>query len=595
VVDDGSTDGTAEALTDIADPRLQVLRRGHEGVGAARNSGAALARGEYLTFLDSDDEALPNWLERFADVLQGASVDVVVCCAIVVEPDGRVRGFVTPADGAWEPDALAPRFLAGCYSLKRALFEAVGGFDPDLDLGENTELGLRLFTHRPQPRFAVVTEALVRQRAPGIRSQAVRAANAEAVLRRHATRRRSFPKLWASYHGIVGASRAHEGRFWQGRYHFLCAVLSDPRSVEQLARLGVSLIPGASRLVWRRAWHLRLQGLPHLFQAARQRLWTLKAHGNSMRTLRRHAEEVVDQIAARSYHRLAPVPRVAPFDGDPRLALITVNFSTTHFLKLMLCTLGEQSELWFVQRIVIIDNHSRDGGAAFLRALETRVARLHVVERRHFLSHAAGMRAGVRALDCVERGLTPDQRAGLVLFCDPDVVFRNTATLLDLSAAMVRHDAAFLGEARLAPSSGHPDVQASFFAVRRDLMARRDVQPLVNHGSPAYGMQASMLRAGLRIVDFPSNHGGYVLHRGRTAVAAATTHGVGSYAGVANRNAHFMGVANGAHIWADIERRWAQLLLPEAEPALLDHLEHCFAVAGRTSAPLAYVRPNGAL
>jgi hypothetical protein len=309
-----------------------------------------------------------------------------------------------------------------------------------------------------------------------------------------------------------------------------------------------------------------------------------------MRTLYRHAEGVVDQIAARSYHRFGPVQRVVPFDGDPRLALITVNFSTTRFLKLMLCTLGEQSELWFVQRIVIIDNHSRDGGVPFLRALEARVPCLHLVERRHFLSHAAGMRAGVRALDHVERGVPLNQRAGLVLFCDPDVVFRNTATMLDLSAAMVRHNAAFLGEARCPSSSGHPDVQASFFAVRRDLVVRRDVQPLVNHGSPAYGMQASMLRAGLRIVDFPSNHGGYVLHRGRTAVAAATTYGVGPYAGVASRHAHFMGVADGAQIWADIEERWAPFLLPEAEPALLDHLERRFAVAGTTSAP----RPDGA-
>jgi hypothetical protein len=305
-----------------------------------------------------------------------------------------------------------------------------------------------------------------------------------------------------------------------------------------------------------------------------------------MQTLRRHVEEQADQVGARAYHRFGPRRSPAPFDGDPRLALTTVNYSTTRFLKLMLCTLTEQSELWFLQHILIVDNHSRDGGVSFLRALAARVSRVHLVERRHFLSHAAGMRAGIRALGRVERGLPVDQRAGLLVFCDPDVIFRNPAALLDLSATMIRNDAAFAGEARQEPRrGGHPDVQASFFAVRRDALARRDVRPLVNHGSPAYGTQASLLRAGLRIVDFPSNYGGYVLHRGRTAVAAATTYGVGSYAGVAARDPHFMGVADGARIWADVEQRWAPLLEPASEPALLDHLATSFAVLGSASAP----------
>jgi hypothetical protein len=258
------------------------------------------------------------------------------------------------------------------------------------------------------------------------------------------------------------------------------------------------------------------------------------------------------------------------------LAFITVNFSTTRLLKLMLCTLGEQSALSFVQHLVIVDNHSRDGGAPFLRALASRVPRIHLVERRHFLNHAAGMRAGMRALAGIERALPPSERAGLLVFCDTDVVFRNPAALLDLSATIIHHDAAFAGEARYSSTTVHPDVQASFFAVRRDLVARRDVHPLVNLGSPAYRMQASILEAGLTLADFPSNHGGYVLHRGRSGVAAATTYGVGSYAGDTYSEPHFMGVPNGARIWADIEERWASLLDPTAEPALIEHLANQF-------------------
>jgi hypothetical protein len=262
------------------------------------------------------------------------------------------------------------------------------------------------------------------------------------------------------------------------------------------------------------------------------------------------------------------------------LALITVNYSTTRFLKLMLCTLGQQSHLTYLHRIIIVDNGSVDGGIPFLEALAARVPRVHLIERRHFLNHAAGMRCGMRLLTRLEGADPRDDRASILLFCDPDVVFRNPATLHDLSTTMTKHSAAFAGEARRAPP-GHPDVQASFFAVRRDVMARRQVEPLVNHGSPAYGMQASIRRAGLTIVDFPSNHGGYVLHRGRSAVAAGATYGVGGWSvALTNREPHFMGVPDGARIWAEVEEEWASLLEPSAEGALLEHLADRFAIIG---------------
>jgi hypothetical protein len=301
-----------------------------------------------------------------------------------------------------------------------------------------------------------------------------------------------------------------------------------------------------------------------------------------LHALRRYTEQRADQAWALTRHRLGPSVPTPPFDGDPRLGLVTVNFSTTRLLKLMLCTLGEQSALWFVQHLVIVDNDSRDGGRPFIRALAERAPRVRLVEHQHFLNHARGMRAGIRELDHVGRDDEPaSERANLVVFCDTDVVFRNPDALLDLSAAMIFHDAAFGGEARLAPPSPHPDIQASFFAVRRDLIERREVLPLVNHGSPSYWMQASMLRAGLTVLNFPSNHGGYILHRGRSgASAAGEYYERHSYAKVTTTYPHYMGVPDGAAIWAGIEDRWARLLEPDAEPALLDHLAERFAVIG---------------
>src|SRR5689334_2783621 len=60
IADDGSTDGTPEAMARLADPRVRVISLEHSGnPGRVRNAAIALARGRYVAFLDSDD-----WWER---------------------------------------------------------------------------------------------------------------------------------------------------------------------------------------------------------------------------------------------------------------------------------------------------------------------------------------------------------------------------------------------------------------------------------------------------------------------------------------------------------------------------------------------------
>jgi hypothetical protein len=237
----------------------------------------------------------------------------------------------------------------------------------------------------------------------------------------------------------------------------------------------------------------------------------------------------------------------------------------------MLLTLGEQADLDSLTHIVVVDNRSRDGGLPFLRALSEEVDRVHLVANRRFLSHGRGMRRGIGELDRIEADLHPDERANLLLFCDPDVIFLRQEVLLDLAASIAAHDGALVRELRRLHA--YPDAQASFFVLRRDVYARRDIRPWVHHGSPAYWLQRSVWRAGLTVVDFPSNHGGHVLHRGRAGVAAAARHAPRhAYARVDSREPHFMGVPEGEQIWARVEAEHARLLSPDHEDALLAHL-----------------------
>jgi glycosyltransferase involved in cell wall biosynthesis len=74
LVDDASTDGSAETIVDMAaaDPRIVALTMPiNRGQGFARNVGVAAADARYVTFLDQDDEHLPGWYAQALEVLEG--------------------------------------------------------------------------------------------------------------------------------------------------------------------------------------------------------------------------------------------------------------------------------------------------------------------------------------------------------------------------------------------------------------------------------------------------------------------------------------------------------------------------------------------
>ena len=298
---------------------------------------------------------------------------------------------------------------------------------------------------------------------------------------------------------------------------------------------------------------------------------------------RRAMGQFLDQVLARSLKRVQKPSPAVPFQAPARFSLVTVNFSTTYYLKLMLLTLCEQDDLSNLSRIIIVDNNSRDGGVEFLEKLAASIPRIHLLRNRFNCTHANGLRKGIRQIEHIERDLPEESRSNVILVCDTDIVFRNPDTLKELASCFSDGETVFAGELRhgLFP---YPEAQASFFAVRRDCYARPDVEPIVHHGSPAYFMQRSLWQVNLKLFDFPSNHGGYILHRGRSGVAASKRyHAWGPYATTDNDDPHYMGVEGGEYIWNEIEDRFRDLLQPVREEALLDHLRGYLGSTGTDS------------
>ncbi len=275
-------------------------------------------------------------------------------------------------------------------------------------------------------------------------------------------------------------------------------------------------------------------------------------------------------------HRIRP-PLGGSWNGKVRFALLTVNYNTTHYLKLMMATLLDQERIDLVSQVVIVDQDSRDGATGFLERINDDCARVTVVKRKRWLHHAPGMRNAISALDRAERSIDAANRATVLLHIDPDVIFLDPTALGTLEVCFDNPEVAFVGELRhhLFPL---PEAQASFLAVRRDWAARKDISPWVHHGSPAWWLQRDCWRAGARGADFRNNQEGYALHRGRTAVASAGEYSPWSaYASVRRRDAHFMGVEGGRNTWHATERRYAEWLEPGNEGMLVSRLAEVFS------------------
>jgi glycosyltransferase involved in cell wall biosynthesis len=148
LVDDGSRDGSADLFAQLM-PEAQILVQENAGVAAARNAGAALARGDFLQLLDADDVILPGKLERQTDQAEREGLDVVFSdwrMAVVV---GGKTSY-EPATDAPMPTEPVAALLGGwwapphAYLIRRSAYADVGGGDASLTNAQDFDLVLRL-------------------------------------------------------------------------------------------------------------------------------------------------------------------------------------------------------------------------------------------------------------------------------------------------------------------------------------------------------------------------------------------------------------------------------------------------------------------
>ncbi|WP_433793781.1 glycosyltransferase family 2 protein [Actinoplanes sp. CA-252034] len=145
LVDNGSTDGTADAVRErFPDVEVVALRDNLGAVG--RNLGVRRTTTPYVAFCDDDTWWSPGALSRAADVLDDHPRLALLNARIVVEPSGaedpivaELRESPVPGPG-WLPGPALGSFLAGASVVRRDAFERAGGFSERLWLGGEEEL-----------------------------------------------------------------------------------------------------------------------------------------------------------------------------------------------------------------------------------------------------------------------------------------------------------------------------------------------------------------------------------------------------------------------------------------------------------------------
>lgn len=153
IVDDGSTDETGKIIESLGDPRIRYFFQPNQGVSRARNLGINNSRGNFISFLDSDDEWLPRKLEQQLESLEShPEYRIVHTNEIWIRKGLRVnQKKIHRKYGGWIFQYCLPLCVISPSSimLSRDIFNKTGLFREDFPVCEDYELWLRLASAWP--------------------------------------------------------------------------------------------------------------------------------------------------------------------------------------------------------------------------------------------------------------------------------------------------------------------------------------------------------------------------------------------------------------------------------------------------------------
>jgi glycosyltransferase involved in cell wall biosynthesis len=251
IVDDASIDDTQTVAAQLLDPRIRYVRHPvNRRIAHARNTGLMNSSGEYIAFLDDDDEWLPTKLaEQVAALDSSAEVvgAVYTGFAQIELSTQEVLATIRPGKRGHILHELCVRNWIGTAStvcLRRRCFDEVGLFDQEMEFGEEYDMWIRI-AHRFDFRY--IDRVLVRY---GVHSNRL-STNYEAMIKgleRQLQKHASFFAIDRANHSrryaVLGTLYCYCGNISYGRRAFVKAIRASPVALRGYLYLGLTLLGG---------------------------------------------------------------------------------------------------------------------------------------------------------------------------------------------------------------------------------------------------------------------------------------------------------------------------------------------------------------
>ena len=167
VIDDGSTDGTADVLSPYRD-RIVYVHQENRGTPAALNAGVRAATGDFVSILDADDVYEPERIAALTELAQARPDLDILATDAYLEVNGAVTARfydATPFAGERQTVEIVDRCFIAWPAVRRSTLLEHGGYDESLKIAHDWECYLRLLFHGS--RAGAVDEPLMRYRIRG--------------------------------------------------------------------------------------------------------------------------------------------------------------------------------------------------------------------------------------------------------------------------------------------------------------------------------------------------------------------------------------------------------------------------------------------
>lgn len=235
IVDDGSTDNTEEIIKGYKDKRIIYIKhKKNQGISAARNTRIKKSRGEYIAFLDSDDEWVPEKLSKQVKILQNESTEVGVVYSNLcyIDENGKdMNKLLNPKrEGYIYKDLLGENCVGPPSTLliRKECFNQVGLFDSQQDAHEDWDMWIRI---AKSYKFALIKIPLVKYRLHSnqiSKNLEVKIIMAKRILVKYTDELKKRYSLHSKHYFSIGNKFCHIGKTKEGQRYLLKAISLYP-------------------------------------------------------------------------------------------------------------------------------------------------------------------------------------------------------------------------------------------------------------------------------------------------------------------------------------------------------------------------------